>query len=45
MKNKVIFDRMIEMEIISQQNPNRMLSYEILWKALKEEIQFNIKKI
>ena len=34
-----IFDRMVSMEAASQRNPNLMQTYEVMWKALKEEIR------
>ena len=40
MKFKQVFDRMIQMEIASADHPNLMQTYEVMWNALKKEIQF-----
>lgn len=37
----LVLCRMIEMEQASQRNPNLMQTYEVMWKALKEEIQYD----
>lgn len=36
-----IFYRMIELEKESESNPNKIMTYKILWDKLKEELQFN----
>ena len=37
----LIFDKMTKMEIASYKNLNLMQTYEVMWKALKNDIQFD----